>query len=212
MGKKNTSRIQHKTNYNPHFIYDWFFFRYGGWYLDHDVIVLRNLTSVVNSIGCESNAQLNNAVMHAVHHHPFLTEVMTRVTTHYAPSDWPSAGPKAATAAASMYPHIEGTCSHRKGNQNVAQILAKSTSDTTSGRAVMHLLPDNAFNPISWMKVKNMWGTAINQAEYNTALHNAYTLHMYSRVKPKLGLDPRSLAIQAYKQSCLLCLWLKDTP
>ena len=74
--------------------------RFGGWYLDYDVLVLRPLVHLRNCVawqGAQGSSLVNNAISHFTKGHAFLQHVMEHIRANYNSSDWNSAGPGAVT-------------------------------------------------------------------------------------------------------------------
>ncbi|CAG0919642.1 unnamed protein product [Notodromas monacha] len=71
-------------------------FKYGGLYLDTDVIVIKSMTDLVNALGIESNDLINGAVMAFVKHHPVmkccLMDILSKCVCAFYPvhyTEWP---------------------------------------------------------------------------------------------------------------------------
>ncbi|XP_037285864.2 lactosylceramide 4-alpha-galactosyltransferase-like [Rhipicephalus microplus] len=67
--------------------------KYGGIYLDLDVIVLNSLLELNNSVMFEVTGQLTNSVLYFHKAHPFIGEALKRCAEEYSAVRWGSCGP-----------------------------------------------------------------------------------------------------------------------
>ncbi|CAG0922853.1 unnamed protein product [Notodromas monacha] len=72
-------------------------FKYGGLYLDTDVIVMRPMEDLVNAVGLQGTNVLNNAVLAFEKHHPYMEACMNELSAKFNPYKWGSNGPHLLT-------------------------------------------------------------------------------------------------------------------
>ncbi|CAG0915854.1 unnamed protein product [Notodromas monacha] len=84
-------------------------FKYGGFYLDTDVIVLRPMDDLVNAVGLYSTTGLNGAAMAFDKHHPFMEACMNELSANFNPYKWGSNGPDLLTRVINTYCNFNAT-------------------------------------------------------------------------------------------------------
>ena len=68
-------------------------FEQGGIYLDTDIIVVRHLGSLKNTVGDQGGAVINNAVLIFDPKHKFIEACLVEIFTKYNKNAWASNGP-----------------------------------------------------------------------------------------------------------------------
>lgn len=161
-------------------------YKYGGWYLDSDVVVLKPLTPLSNCIGREVKDYYNNAISNFDAGHPFLVATMEYVMQTYKRNTWTSAGPTAATEALKLYEH----------------------KDCKDPSICVKTLPRSAFFPIVWTKGQDLVARKqdveaeqVRDADWS----KTWALHFWNKRNADLPLYESSVVNRFYQQSCLLC-------
>ncbi|XP_076066242.1 lactosylceramide 4-alpha-galactosyltransferase-like [Oratosquilla oratoria] len=106
--------------------------RYGGLYLDTDVIVLRSLSNLPNGTGLESDTWASAGVVKFSRGHPFMTEILKDFDLNFDGSIWGANGPKLITRV------LVDRCGLQLPSGNLSRC---------DDIAVM---PKRAFYPIAW--------------------------------------------------------------
>eukprot|EP00873_Tetraselmis_striata_P004465 jgi/Tetstr1/424729/TSEL_015247.t1 len=161
-------------------------YKYGGVYLDTDVIVMRDLGSLRNCLGTElAGSQgeakiLNGAVLAFDRGSPFIWEGMVEFNTTYRIDSWGWNGPELVTRVASRFP---------RGPE-------------------LRILPTIAFYPIHWAKVKRYF-TLENMEDQHRVWQRmeagTYLFHYWNKVTVKLTPEKGSLMYKVLNNYCLFC-------
>ena len=157
--------------------------RFGGWYLDTDVIVVKPLSGLRNCVaeqGGEDHA-INNAISHFERGHAGLEAVMAHIRDNYNPEDWVSAGPGAITQVLSWWP-------------------LKNCDDDPN---CITVLPARAFFPLFF--TEDLVGAPLSDEAEQSVLKDSYAVHLWNKLSSRTGLVPGSLLARAYEANCLLC-------
>ncbi|KAL7636297.1 UNVERIFIED_CONTAM: hypothetical protein RMT77_013056 [Armadillidium vulgare] len=158
-------------------------YKYGGIYLDMDIIVLKNLKMLENFAGLESDSWVNCAVMGFRKGHPFLNDCITEMTQHFDSELWGINGPKLITKIFRRRCHAE-----------LPDTTLKNCSD-------IKLFKREVFYPISWTKLDKFFEE--DQEFTNTLLNDPdiLTLHFWnhhteSRIIPVDGQNLYSVIVR----------------
>ncbi|CAG0923338.1 unnamed protein product [Notodromas monacha] len=84
-------------------------FKYGGLYLDTDVIVMRPMDDLVNAVGLYATNGINNAVMAFEKHHPYIEACLKDVSAKFNPKKWGSNGPDLLTRVINTFCNFNKT-------------------------------------------------------------------------------------------------------
>ncbi|XP_072340519.1 lactosylceramide 4-alpha-galactosyltransferase-like isoform X2 [Scyliorhinus torazame] len=135
--------------------------KYGGIYLDTDIIVLKNLLNLTNCIGREQQYLLNTAFMAFDRRHGFIGQCLTDFVEHYNGWIWGHQGPQLATR------------------------VLKKWCQKTSITKIQHckgvkVLPPEAFYPIHWQDWKKYF-EVMSKSEAQKLLDSSYALHIWNK-------------------------------
>jgi len=150
--------------------------KFGGWYIDHDVIFTSRLGRLQNVVHRQGFGLLNNAISHFVQHHPFLESLMAFLRASYSARDWNSAGPRALTRASKCWPAID--CS-RAECLNIA------------GREV--------FNPIPVTKHSFMFTEPVSKDFFSNLTASSVSIHCWNRVSKNYQIVSNSIVHRAIR-------------
>ena len=156
--------------------------RFGGAYLDFDMLLLRPLTLFHNCFAAQKdeNSELtkddsdpyNFAVAKFEAKHPFLTEVMQNVSRVYNPSIWPCVGPRLITSMVHEWT-LRGKVEFHK------ELPREAISNYT---ASVHVFPHPFFYPFYWKSGASLvQRNETSRKLYNQLVSTAVTLHIWSR-------------------------------
>jgi len=156
--------------------------KFGGIYLDFDMILLRPVTVFFNSFASQKDMQDKNtmddsdpynfAIAVFQPQHPFLSEVMQNASSVYDPQLWPCVGPRLITSAVHNWT-TRGLVTFHTEIPKV-EISRKSTT--------IHIFPHIYFYPLYW-KFGNtlVQKTPTSRVEFGRLMAHAVTVHIWSR-------------------------------
>ncbi|XP_037792532.1 lactosylceramide 4-alpha-galactosyltransferase-like [Penaeus monodon] len=151
--------------------------RFGGTYLDLDVLVLRPLPTHTDFIGRVDPKQLNGAVMSFRPHHPYVTNVVNILPRVHDPFQCCTIGPDLLTK------QLHALCPDNF-------TLPKSTHvDAFETCTDVTVYPSPAFYPIYWLPGPEyiqsiiVMGKGLGEKFMNET--KAYTLHLYNSLSQK---------------------------
>lgn len=156
--------------------------KFGGAYLDFDMLLLRPLTLFYNSFAAQKDEKdqltmddsdpYNFAVAKFAAKHPFLTEVMRNVSYVYDPKLWPCVGPRLITSFVNDW-ISRGKVEFHK------ELPVEAISNTTTS---IHVFPHPYFYPYYWkFGASLVQRNETSRREYNRLITTAVTLHIWSR-------------------------------
>lgn len=168
-------------------------YKYGGIYLDHDVLLLRDLSGLHNIIGAQSAdeltgqwTRLNNAVMIFERSSPVLLEFMQEFVLTYNGRKWGHNGPYLVT-----------------------RVIKRLT-----GRAgyKFAIAAPSAFYPVNWEEIESffrapntpeerMW----QLAELEQVERESYALHLWNKASRNMDVQKQSLVDILSRKVCLFC-------
>ncbi|XP_047308582.1 uncharacterized protein At4g19900 [Impatiens glandulifera] len=168
-------------------------YKYGGVYLDSDVIVLRPLSSFVNTVGLEDDGtSLNGAVMSFRRHSPFIRKCLIEFYSTYDETRLRWNGADLLTRVAGNF-STKGT--HIVDNKE------------------LKLQPALSFFPISHGDISRFFLKAATEAEradedevFRNILEKSFTFHFWNSFTSSLVPDPGSLAARLINHPCIRCL------
>jgi len=161
--------------------------RYGGIYLDTDVIVMRSMEGLENCVGAELAGEqgaakiLNGAIMAFERGSKFLWDCMAEFNATYRADLWGWNGPELVTRVAARYPRDDGE---------------------------LHILPTLAFYPIHWTKIKKYFAADALEEQHAVWMEmqrHTYLIHYWNRVTSDLVPEPGSLMYKVLNNYCLMC-------
>jgi lactosylceramide 4-alpha-galactosyltransferase len=155
--------------------------KYGGWYLDTDFIVLKPFVSLRNCFAyrTKDDESFNNAIFHFEAGHPFLTAVMRHVILVYNREELVSAGPQAFSTVLNSWDY-----------QNCDMHLCVT------------ILPYYAFYPYDW----NFALLSENDQKTLEPLNTSFAIHFWNMITAKEIMHESSIIYSSYKRNCKLCL------
>ncbi|KAI3794624.1 hypothetical protein L1987_37257 [Smallanthus sonchifolius] len=169
-------------------------YKYGGIYLDSDVIVMKPLYSLSNMVGLEdesSSSNLNGAVMAFRKHSPFIMECLKEFYASYDDTNLRWNGADLLTRVGSKFLH------EQNGFKNQMELK---------------LQPFFAFFPISRKNITRYFTQPATDAEkadqdvlYQKILDEALVFHFWNSLTSGLIPEPESLAARLIDQHCIRC-------
>ncbi|XP_060192246.1 uncharacterized protein At4g19900 [Lycium barbarum] len=169
-------------------------YKYGGIYLDSDIIVLNSLSSLNNTIAFEDDLRgktLNGAAMAFRKHSPFIMECLKEFHASYDDKQLRWNGADLLTRVASNF----------------------SVNDNISGRKMeINFQPSNIFFPISHSNITRYFSAPAMETEkaeqdmlFKTILKEAVTFHFWNGLTSAMVPEPGSLAYRIINYNCLRC-------
>ncbi|XP_057511650.1 uncharacterized protein At4g19900 [Actinidia eriantha] len=168
--------------------------KYGGLYLDSDIIILRSLSSLNNTVGFEgqlAGSYLNGAVMSFRKHSPFIMECLTEFYNTYDDTRlrWNGAG--LLTRVARNF------------------LRDKNTSDNGME---LKLQPSFIFFPISRNNITRYFSAPSTETEraqqhelFKKILSESITFHFWNSLTSALVPEPGSLVNRLINHQCIRC-------
>ncbi|XVF27672.1 hypothetical protein REPUB_Repub14bG0128900 [Reevesia pubescens] len=168
-------------------------YKYGGIYIDTDIIVLKSFSKLRNVIGAQSiNLQtknwsrLNNAVLIFDKQHPLLYKFIQEFALTFDGNKWGHNGP----------------------------YLVSRVVERVTGRPGFNftVLPPPAFYPVDWNKIRSLFRGPINQI-HSHWLHNklkqirmhSYSVHLWNRQSRKVRVQEGSIIHHILSDCCIFC-------
>lgn len=169
-------------------------YKYGGIYLDSDVIVLNSLSSLNNTVGLENpraGSSLNGAVMAFRKHSPFITKCLNEFYMTYDDNRLRWNGADLLTRVARNF--------LSKENKSIDQKELK-------------VQPSYIFFPISSQNITSYFTTPANENEkahqdalFEKILSESLTFHFWNSLTSTLTPEPGSLVSRLIDHSCIRC-------
>lgn len=170
-------------------------YKYGGVYLDSDVVVLKPLDSLNNSLGTESldneESSLNGAVMAFEKHSSFILDCLTEFTATY-----------------------DDTLLRWNGAELLTRVAKKSIEKNGKNwvNKTFKIQPHWAFFPLSFHNIKSYFTAPDNQYDremqevlFMRILNGSFALHFWNNVTSKLVPETGSLVEKVLNYHCLHC-------
>ncbi|CAN6987016.1 hypothetical protein Bca4012_007398 [Brassica carinata] len=169
-------------------------YKYGGVYLDSDVIVLGSLSSLRNTLGMEDQGageSLNGAVMSFEKKSPFLLECLNEYYLTYDDKCLRCNGADLLTRVAKRF--LNGK------NRRMTQ-------------QELNVRPFSVFFPISSQQITNYFAYPATEEEkskqdelFKKIINESLTFHFWNSVTSSLIPEPESLVARLLDHSCLRC-------
>ncbi|XP_030449937.1 uncharacterized protein LOC115672300 [Syzygium oleosum] len=173
-------------------------FKYGGVYLDTDVIVLKDFAGLRNSIGAQSVdavsrrwTRLNNAVMVFDKNHPLLLKFMMEFASTFDGNKWGHNGPYL-----------------------VSRVVEKVNG---KGGFEFKVLPPMAFYPVDWTRIGGLFRWPQTRAEAKwveakiTQLSGGtYGVHLWNKQSRRLKIEEGSVIGRLIEDHCVICEKIYD--
>ncbi|KZV39619.1 lactosylceramide 4-alpha-galactosyltransferase [Dorcoceras hygrometricum] len=168
-------------------------YRYGGVYLDTDFIVLKDFSSLRNSIGAQSAdvngnwSRLNNALLAFDKKHPLVYKFIEEFSTTFNGNKWGHNGPYLVS---------------RVVNSTVGEI--QHTNFT--------VMPTTAFYPVDWIQIGRFFsrpndtdGEKLVESTVRRLHQSTYAVHLWNRQSKKLQVEEGSVIWRLLSQHCVIC-------
>ncbi|XP_039167269.1 uncharacterized protein At4g19900 [Eucalyptus grandis] len=169
-------------------------YKYGGIYIDFDIIVLKSLSSLNNTVGLESRLDrqsLNGAVMAFRRHSPFILECLREFYSVYDDTQFRWNGAELLTRVAGNF--------SRSGRREVELLELK-------------VQPFFVFFPISSQDIMRYFvapSTEIERAQqdslFRKILDKSLTFHFWNSITSSLVPEPGSLVTRLIDHRCIHC-------
>ncbi|CAM8961374.1 unnamed protein product [Rhodiola kirilowii] len=169
-------------------------YKYGGIYLDSDVLVLKPLSSLTNSIGHENThakSPLSGAVMAFRKHSPYIMECLKEFHSTYDETKLRWNGAELLSRAAKRFLSAEN-------------ILNKQEE--------LNVLPSSAFYPVSRGSIIRYFKAPTTEEEkhqqdllFTKIMNESLTFHLWNSDTSSLLPEQESLVARLIGQSCIHC-------
>ncbi|PON43539.1 Alpha 1,4-glycosyltransferase domain containing protein [Parasponia andersonii] len=179
-------------------------YKYGGIYLDTDVVVLRDFTGLRNTVGAQSVdaiskewTRLNGAVMVFDINHPLLADFLDEFALTFDGSRWGHNGPYLVSRV-------------------VERVIREERRTRTSSASTSYnftVLPPQAFYPVTWHKIERIMKKPANETEKRwvertvSQLNDVgtYVLHLWRRQTMDSVIEEGSVVARLVSDHCLIC-------
>uniref|UniRef100_A0ACD5USS2 Uncharacterized protein n=1 Tax=Avena sativa TaxID=4498 RepID=A0ACD5USS2_AVESA len=169
-------------------------YKYGGVYLDADVVVLRPLSGLRNAIGAQAVdaatgdwIRLNNAVMVFDRGHPILRDFIAEFAATFDGSKWGHNGPY-------LVSRVAARVRHRMPELGVT------------------VLPPRAFYPVDWTKIGGLFVAPKDgkeerwvKAKMDNIKGQSFGIHLWNRESRSLEMEEGSVIGRLISDGCLFC-------
>ena len=169
-------------------------YKYGGGYMDTDVIVLKDFSELRNAIGAQSVDsvtkqwnRLNNAVMIFDINHPIVWEFLQEFTLTFNGNKWGYNGPYL-----------------------VSRVIGRvgSTEDYN-----LTILPPKAFYPVDWVAIGKLYKKPEDESESRwvesqideLSEGETYVVHLWNKRSKDLDIEEGSVMARLISKHCVVC-------
>ncbi|KAL6992064.1 lactosylceramide 4-alpha-galactosyltransferase [Sarracenia purpurea var. burkii] len=169
-------------------------FRYGGLYLDCDIIVLKPLSSLNNTVGLEdrlAGSSQNGAVMLFRKHSPFILDCLTEFYSTYDDTRLLWNGAALLTRVARNF---------------------LRDNNTYDNPMELKVQPSFIFFPISRNKITRYFYAPVSKTEraqedelFKKMLNESFTFHFWNSLTSALVPESESLAARLINHHCIRC-------
>lgn len=168
-------------------------YKYGGVYIDTDVIVLKSFNNLRNVIGAQSMnietktwSRLNNAVLVFDKHHPLLYKFLQEFALTFDGNKWGHNGPY-------LVSRVVGRVTNRPGFN-------------------FTVLPPPAFYPVDWSRIRSLFREPNNriQSEWlrrklEQIQRESYAVHLWNRQSKDVRVQEGSIVHHIISDCCIFC-------
>ncbi|KVH96871.1 uncharacterized protein At4g19900-like [Cynara cardunculus var. scolymus] len=168
-------------------------YKYGGVYIDTDVIVLKSFAKLKNSIGAQTIdpnsknwSRLNNAVMVFDKMHPLLYKFIEEFALTFNGNKWGHNGPYMVSRV-------------------VSRLQGRPGFNFT-------VLPPMAFYPVNWDKVRILFRGAKNESDsrylkgkLEQIRNQSYTVHLWNKQSRVFHIEDGSILRKILSVQCIFC-------
>lgn len=169
-------------------------YKYGGIYLDSDVLVLKPLSSLTNTIGHEealAESPLSGAVMAFERHSSYIMQCLNEFHSTYDETKVRWNGAELLSRAAKKF-LSENNISNKQGELNV--------------------VPSSAFSPVSRGDIIRYFTAQTSEEEmqqhdllFTKIMNESFTFHLWNSDTSSLLPEPKSLVARLLEHSCIHC-------
>ncbi|KAK9734889.1 hypothetical protein RND81_04G169700 [Saponaria officinalis] len=169
-------------------------YKYGGIYLDCDMVVLKPISSFSNSVGMEEpspQSHLNGAVMAFTKHSSFLMQCMSEYYSTY-----------------------DDTLKRWNGAELLTRVAGNFSSKAADANKLQELKvqPAPVFFPISSSDIQRYFFSPLNDSEnvrqdvlFKKIINESYTFHFWNSFTSALVPEPDSLVARILNHYCTRC-------
>ncbi|RID44746.1 hypothetical protein BRARA_I01519 [Brassica rapa] len=171
-------------------------YKFGGIYLDTDVIILKPLTSLHNVIGAQTVdpvtrkwSRLNNAVLIFDKNHPLLKSFIDEFSRTFNGNKWGHNGPYL-----------------------VSRVVARFNVSNCSSDMGFSVLPPSSFYPVDWTRISGFYRASVNGREANWSrkrlMHlrkHSLSVHLWNRESKSFRIEEGSIIQKLMSDSCIFC-------
>ncbi|KAJ0443544.1 putative glycosyltransferase, DXD sugar-binding, alpha 1,4-glycosyltransferase [Helianthus annuus] len=168
-------------------------YKYGGVYVDFDVVILKSFSELKNSIGAQSVDQgsknwsrLNNAVMVFDKMHPLVYKFIEEFALTFNGNKWGHNGPYLVSRV-------------------VSRVQGRPGYNFT-------VMPPMAFYPMNWDRVRVLFRGAKNESDarwlkvkYEQIRNQSYALHLWNKESRGLEIEEGSIVRKILLDHCVFC-------
>ncbi|KAJ4773383.1 hypothetical protein LUZ62_057640 [Rhynchospora pubera] len=168
-------------------------YKYGGIYLDTDVIVMKSFDGLRNCIGAQTIdavthqwSRLNNAVMVFDKKHPLVLEFIREFASTFDGNKWGHNGPYLVSRV-------------------VLRVAGKLSSNVT-------VLPPIAFYPLDWSRIQVLFQGPANGSHTRWMTQKLYwiqkssfAVHLWNRESKSMRMEQGSIVARILSDCCLFC-------
>ncbi|XP_057756139.1 uncharacterized protein LOC130975347 [Arachis stenosperma] len=178
-------------------------YKYGGAYVDTDLIFVKDMSLLRNAIGAQAVDQetkkwlrLNNAVLIFDMNHPIVLEFLREFATTFDGNKWGYNGPYMVSR---VIERIEATQGYNNSSSNYYNLT---------------ILPPKAFYPVDWNKIVDFYKRPENGSELvwvenkvEELLYGGrtYALHLWNKRTRELDIEEGSVMARLFSHLCLVC-------
>ncbi|TYI23215.1 hypothetical protein ES332_A06G149300v1 [Gossypium tomentosum] len=173
-------------------------YKYGGVYLDTDVLVLKSIKRLRNVISAQSInpetknwSRLNNAVLIFDQNHPLLFKFIQEFALTFDGNRWGHNGP----------------------------YLVSRVVERVTGRPGLNftVLPPSAFYPVDWTRIRSLFQGPQNETHSNwlklklgQIRRQSYAIHLWNRQSKQVKVQEGSIIHHIISDCCIFCNSLKS--
>lgn len=168
-------------------------YKFGGVYIDTDVIVMKSFSKLKNSIGAQTLdlgsknwSRLNNAVMVFDKMHPLVYKFIEEFSLTFNGNKWGHNGPYLVSRV-------------------VSRLQGRPGYNFT-------ILPPPAFYPVNWNRVRNLFRGAKNETDakwlrgkLRQIRSQSYAVHLWNKQSRKLHIKEGSILRKILSDHCVFC-------
>ncbi|CAN1149795.1 Uncharacterized protein At4g19900 [Linum perenne] len=167
-------------------------YKFGGIYVDTDVVVLRSFSGLRNSIGAQTVdlgsgkwSRLNNAVLVFDRKHPLLLKFIEEFTLTFDGNKWGHNGPYMVSR------------------------VVKRVGDRGAGGGKFTVLPPSAFYPVDWSRIHGLFKGPRNgthskwiRGKFERIKKESYAVHLWNRQSRDVEIEDGSVISRLLGDCC----------